>query len=329
MKIALMSASFLDRGWESALDIAKQAGVEQIEGCGGGHIPKSHLDPVHLAQDEHARERFLESLSSRGLSLTSLSCHGNPLDPDAKLASACHRDFEASCELAAQIGVKDVNLLAGCPGGGPGEQVPNWIIPSVVPDFRDAYRWQWEQKVLPYWRSAAEVASKHGVRLAIEPHPATVVYNWETFARLRAEVGPVIGMNYDHSHLWWQGIDPLLLIERAGDAIHTVHIKDTVIKSHALSLSGALSAADYDDPDGRPWHFATPGYGHSEHVWARIVAALRAAGYAGAFSIECEDPRMQPQDSFAKTMELLRRVLPDREPPAVDWAAVATKPREV
>jgi sugar phosphate isomerase/epimerase len=328
MKIALMSASFLDRDWEQALDAAKQLGVELIEGCGGGHIPKLHLDPVRLSEDERERERWRDSLAARGLSLTSLSCHGNPLDPDAGLAAACHRDFEACCVLAAQVGVRDVNLLAGCPGGGPGEQVPNWIIPSVVPDFREAYRWQWEEKVLPYWRSAAQIAAEHGVRLAIEPHPATVVYNWETFGRLRAEVGPTIGMNYDHSHLWWQGIDPLALIERAGEAIYTVHVKDTVIKSHALALSGVLSAADYDDPDGRPWHFATPGYGHPEHLWARILVALRSAGYQGDLSIECEDPRMRPQDSFAKTVEMLARLLPASDPPPVDWAAVATRPRE-
>lgn len=327
VNLALMTASFLDRPWEQALEAACENGTDLIEACAGGHIPKRHFDPVQLSTNTAARRRFTESLDSRGLRLSALSCHGNPLDPDVAVATACHLDFEASCALAAQLDVRDVNLLAGCPGAGPQEKVPNWIIPSLVPDFRDAYRWQWEEKVIPYWTAAAGIAANAGVRICIEPHPATVVYNLETFARLRACVGPIIGMNWDHSHLWWQGIDPFVLIEDYGPEIFTVHVKDTLLRPHAISRNGVLSAADYDDADRRPWHFSTPGYGHPEHIWAMIVLALRAVGYHGCLSIECEDPRMRPDDTLAKTTQMLRRLIPDGEPPPANWAAVATQPR--
>jgi sugar phosphate isomerase/epimerase len=323
-----MTASFLDRQWEEALDAASQNGIAQIEACAGGHIPKRHFDPVELSTHPAALRRFRESLDSRALRLVALSCHGNPLDPDAAMAEACHRDFVATCALAAQLDVRDVNLLAGCPGGGPGDHVPNWIIPSLVPDFRDAYRWQWETQVLPYWTTAAAIATDHRVRICIEPHPATVVYNLETFDRLRNCVGPVIGMNWDHSHLWWQGIDPLTLIDDYADSIFTVHIKDTLVRHHALTRAGVLSAADHYDVERRPWYFSTPGVGHTEHEWARIVHALRANGYHNSLSIECEDPRMRPEDTLAKTVELLQRIVPDGEPPAVNWAAVAIQPRD-
>ena len=328
MRIALMTASFLDRSWQDVLDLAAQAGVDRLEACGGGHIPTTHFDPVRLAGDKAVRNAFVAGLQAKELSICALSCHGNPLDPNVELADSCDRDFTASCQLASELGVEVVNLLAGCPGGGPDDSVPNWIIPSVVPDFRDAYRWQWDERVLPYWQRAAETAAAYGVKVAIEPHPATVVYNWETFARLRAEIGPIIGLNYDHSHLWWQGVEPQAFIEAAGSAIFTVHIKDIRSRPTALALKGVLSAADYDEITERPWYFATAGYGHSDSVFAGMIMALRAAGYEDTLSIECEDPLLSPDDSFATTVDLLRRLVPRAEKPRADWAAVATTPRD-
>ena len=142
MDIALMSASLLDRSWEDTLDAAIANGITLIEACAGGHIPKTHYDPVELASSDSALDQFVESLDSRGLSLCAFSCHGNPLHPDPDEARQTHEDFVASCEIASRLEVPFVSLLAGCPGGGPDDSVPNWIIKSAFPDTRDAYEWQ-------------------------------------------------------------------------------------------------------------------------------------------------------------------------------------------
>jgi sugar phosphate isomerase/epimerase len=157
----------------------------------------------------------------------------------------------------------------------------------------------------------------------VEPHPADVVYNPQTFMRLREEVGPAIGMNFDPSHLWWQGIDPLAVVEQLGDQIRTCHVKDISFDASRVGREGVLSAAAHERWDDRPWAFSTPGYGHSELFWSRLVIALRRAGYSGTLSIECEDPFLAPDDTLAASVELLRRVLPTEPPPSVDWAARA------
>jgi sugar phosphate isomerase/epimerase len=249
-----MSASMLDRPWEAALDAVVEQGVRWVEACGGGHIPTRHLDPVALADDRAALERFRQ---------------------------------------------------------------------TVFPGLEGAYRRQWEDCVLPYWRRAAAHAADAGVVLCVEPHPADVVYNTETFMRLRAEVGPSIGMNFDPSHLWWQGIDPLAVVEAVGADIRTCHVKDLQLHPSRIRRDGVLSSAPYERWDERPWTFSTPGYGHAELFWARLVTALRRAGYDGLLSIECEDPFMTPDDTFARSVALLRRVLPEQAPPGVDWASEA------
>jgi sugar phosphate isomerase/epimerase len=316
-----MSASMLDRPWEAMLDAAVAHGIRQIEACGGGHIPTLHYDPVRLAGDRDELSRFQASLDVRGLSLCAFSCHGNPLHPDPERARGDHDDFVATCQIAAELGVGFVSLLAGLPAGAPGDRTPNWVINSAFPGLGEVYRWQWEERVLPYWREAAKIAGDHGVTLCIEPHSADVVYNTPTFERLQEEVGPAIAMNFDPSHLWWQGIDPLTMVEEVGGQIRTCHIKDAQLHGRQIARDGVASPLEYERWDRRPWTFSTPGYGHPELFWARLVIALRRAGYSGALSIECEDPFLTPGDTLAASVELLRRVLPGEEPPPVDWAS--------
>ncbi len=318
-----MSASMLDRPWEVVLDAVVAQGVRWVEACGGGHIPTRHFDPARLVSDPSALARFRASLDDRELRMSSLACHGNPLHPDEARAAADHAALVAMCRLAPELGVKHVNLLAGLPAGGPGDLTPNWIVNSVFPGLDDVYRWQWEERVLPYWRQAAELAAEAGVVLCVEPHPSDVVYSPATFARLREEVGPQIGMNFDPSHLWWQGIDPLAVIEEHGADIHTCHVKDVHVRAARVARDGVLSPVPYERWDQRPWSFSTPGYGHSELFWARFVIALRQAGYRGVLSIECEDPFLAPDDTFAASVALLRRILPAHPQPALDWASEA------
>jgi sugar phosphate isomerase/epimerase len=321
VEVALMSASMLDRPWEAMLDAAVAHGIRQIEACGGGHIPTLHYDPIRLASHAEELACFRASLEERELTLCAFSCHGNPLHPDPERARADHDDFLATCRVAGELGVGFVSLLAGLPAGAPGDRTPNWVINSAFPGLSEVYRWQWEERVLPYWREAARIAADHGVILCVEPHSADVVYNTPTFERLRDEIGPVIGMNFDPSHLWWQGMDPIAVVEAVGEHIRTCHVKDAGLDRRRIARDGAASPSDYERWDERPWTFSTPGYGHSELFWGRLVLALRRAGYTGTLSIECEDPFLSPDDTLAASAELLARVLPGQPPPPVDWAS--------
>ena len=226
MEIALMAASMLDRSWEQMLDSAKQQGIHLIEACAGGHVPKVHYDPIRLASDQSAFDTFRGSLEERELRICSFSCHGNPIHPNEAIAEAAHADLVATCKIASRLDVHHISLLAGTPGGGPDDRTPNWIINSAFVMWKEAYKWQWDERIIPYWKQAAKIADEYDVQLCIEPHTGDAVYNTQTFLRLREEVGPTIGMNLDPSHLWWQGIDPIVFVETIAKAIYTCHVKD-------------------------------------------------------------------------------------------------------
>ncbi|MFK4997411.1 sugar phosphate isomerase/epimerase family protein [Bacillus sp. N9] len=64
-----------------------------------------------------------------------------------------------------------------------------------------------------------ELLEQYNVRAAIEPHPGFVVYNTETILRLRKECGERIGANFDPSHYFWRGMDPVNSIKALGDSL--------------------------------------------------------------------------------------------------------------
>jgi sugar phosphate isomerase/epimerase len=173
--------------------------------------------------------------------------------------------------------------------------------------------------VTPYWTQHAKFAADHGVKIAIEMHPGFVVYSPETMLRLRTIAGPSIGCNYDPSHMFWQGIDPIAAVRLLGDAIFHVHAKDTQMYSANLSLTGVLDTKPYTDERNRGWIFRTCGYGHGAEWWKEFVSTLRMYGYDGALSIEHEDSLLSPGEGLARARHFLSEVILKEKPAAAWW----------
>jgi sugar phosphate isomerase/epimerase len=150
-------------------------------------------------------------------------------------------------------------------------------------------------------------------------HPGFVVYSPETLLRLRTIAGPSIGCNYDPSHMFWQGIDPIAAVRLLGEAIFHVHAKDTQMYSANLSLTGVLDTKPYTDERNRGWIFRTCGYGHGAEWWKEFVSTLRMYGYDGALSIEHEDSLLSPGEGLARATHFLSEVILKEKPMAAWW----------
>lgn len=261
-----------------------------------------------------------KAVEERGLMISALSCHGNPLHPDRNIAADYDRVYRDTVNLASEMGVPVVNLFSGCPGDSDTARYPNWVTCAWPTDFADLLKWQWEEKVIPYWQEAGPYAENKGVKLAFEMHPGFVVYNPETLLRLRQAVGPVVGANYDPSHLYWQGIDPVASIRALAGAIHHVHAKDTSIDPANTAVNGVLDTKPYSDLANRSWTFRTVGYGHDQLSWRSLVSALRLVGYDYVLSIEHEDPMASIDEGFNRAVSFLKDVLLYEQPSGMWWA---------
>jgi sugar phosphate isomerase/epimerase len=241
------------------------------------------------------------------------------LHPDAARAKHDQDVNEKTILLAEKLGVPVVVDFSGCPGDSPKATQPNWVTCPWPPDFLEVLKWQWEEVVAPYWTARGRFASEHGVKIAIEMHPGFVVYSPETLLKLRAIAGPAIGCNYDPSHMFWQGIDPIEAIRILGDAIFHVHAKDTRIYDSNLARSGVLDTKPYSDERNRAWIFRTCGYGHGEQWWREFTSTLRMFGYDYVLSIEHEDSLLSAEEGLARAAKLLLGIVPGEKPGAAWW----------
>ena len=321
MQLGLFTPIFNHLKLAALLDELKRyPTLRQLEIGTGGWPGCAHLDPDALLGNPSAAHDFLTRLADHGLTISALSCHGNPVHPRAEIAQRDDALFRKTVRLAEQLGVETVVTFSGCPGGAPTDTTPNWITAAWPPEYADALAWQWHARLIPYWQNAATFAADAGVRVALEAHPGFCVYNPETLLQLRAATNPALGINLDPSHLWWQGIDIPTAIAALEGAIFNVHAKDVALHPVNLARNGVLDTKSYTRMKQRSWLFRSVGWGHDELAWKQIVSALRLAGYDGVLSIEHEDALASTHEGLSSAIALLSRVLLTEPPVEASWA---------
>jgi len=293
-------------------------GITTIE-LGTGNYPGDAHCNLSMLQDKTALRDFKSLLSDHGVTISALSCHGNPLHPNAALARHDQDVNKKTIQLAEKLGVPVVVDFSGCPGDSRGAKFPNWVTCPWPPEYLEVLNWQWDKVVTPYWSKRAQFAADHGVKIAIEMHPGFVAYNPETMLKLREIGGPALGCNYDPSHMFWQGIDPIAAIRVLGDAIFHVHAKDTEIYDRNLPMTGVLDTKPYTDERNRSWIFRTCGYGHGEEWWRSFVSTLRMFGYDYVLSIEHEDSLLSAEEGLSRAAAFLKQIVPGEKPGAAWW----------
>jgi sugar phosphate isomerase/epimerase len=311
---------FAGKPFEEALDYIASKGLDAVEIGAGGYPGNAHCDAKALLADEGKLKAFKRAVESRGLMISALSCHGNPLHPQKDIAREFHDSMIDAIQLAQKLDVPVVNTFSGCPGDHEGAKYPNWPVAPWPNDYQEILTWQWENKVIPYWTETAKFAANHNVKMGLELHGGFSVHTPATLLRLREAAGETIGANLDPSHMWWQGIDPVQAVQilgRAG-AIHHFHAKDTTIDPVNVNKHGVTDMQSYTLMLDRAWQFRSVGYGHDVKVWADIISALRLTGYDYVVSIEHEDGLMSVDEGFTRAVQNLQQVI-IREPVGEMW----------
>lgn len=325
MKIGIFTALFGNLSLEETLDLVKAEGIQAVELGAGAYPGSAHLNVPKLLEDEGERKRVLGEIDKRGLMLSAISVHGNPIHPLGEVAQPHHQAFRDAVKLASLMGVPVVNGFSGCPGDDPNAVNPNWVTCAWPDEFRDILDWQWRERVIPYWKEQAAYLKQHNVKFAIEMHPGFVVYSNDTLFKLREGVGADgewIGANFDPSHLWWQGIDPIAAVRELGErgALFHCHAKDTRIDPYNAGRNGNLDTKSYGDILNRSWVFRSVGYGHGIEWWKDFVSNLRMVGYDYVLSIEHEDGLMSPMEGLRKALDVLKQSVIQESAGEMFWA---------
>jgi sugar phosphate isomerase/epimerase len=310
--IGVFDPVFGDLPTDQMIEKLSDWGVEAVEIGTGGYPGNKHCPVEELLQDRAKLSAWKKKFEDRKIMVATLSCHGNPVHPDSKIAARDAQTFRNTVLLAERLGVTVIVGFSGCPGGSPNDTMPNWATYRWPPEYAQILDWQWKEKVIPYWKEATKFAREHGIRkIAFEMHPGFVVYNPMTLLKLREAVGEEIGANCDLSHLFWQGCDPIEVIRLLGkqNAIFHAHMKDTVMFKDNVAKYGVLNFAfETKDLSQASETFRAVGYGHSANTWKEIVRTYMEVGYQGILSIENEDPILPGEVGVQRALYVLKNV---------------------
>jgi sugar phosphate isomerase/epimerase len=123
-----------------------------------------------------------------------------------------------------------------------------------------------------------------GTKIVVENWPgmsknfiATTPAGWRHLFELVSS--PDLGLEFDPSHLLWQGIDPFPVISEFGNRIQLIHAKDTKLDHNRVQDVGYC---------GKWWEYRLPGRGELD--WKSFLESVkRHAPQVEFASIEHED----------------------------------------
>ncbi len=108
---------------EKVFDKLKKLNISTVE-LGTGNYPGDPHCKLSMLQNENELKEFKKKLDDQGFSISALSCHGNPLHPDAAIAKGFADTSKRTVELAAKLGVPVVIDFSGCPGDSDSAKYP-------------------------------------------------------------------------------------------------------------------------------------------------------------------------------------------------------------
>lgn len=231
--------------------------------------PGSAFDATTVTDAQATTIRAL--LEQHGMRISSLAAYGLMTGVPEDRARQAKTTLEAAIRLAPKLGVDVVCTIAGFPNPGKNKfQTIADDLPGVM-------------------RPMLELAATTGVKVALENWYETNIQHLDHWrAVFEAIPDTHFGLNFDPSHLDWQGIDYIGAVYEFRDRIFHVHAKDVQVNAAKLGRVGVRG-------DGW-WRYTLPGYGRIR--WGDFVSALRHIGYDGVLSVEHEDAAFPAEEGF-------------------------------
>lgn len=254
-----MNLGFVTPYIKKAVEFAGKTGFDCLE-VFTEYDTELNLDNMTPDRIKEIRDVFAEN----GVKVGTICCSVNHLDGDLARRKQNNAYFIKSLKLSRAFGVEVVTSNAwGDKSKTPEENVP--VFKEVFTEY-------------------AKVAEGEGVRIGLENCPHSVGYPMpignitfspEMWAALFDAVpSGAVGLEFDPSHLFWQGIDYIKAIRDFGDRIYAFHAKDTEIVQDMKGRCGILGKqfGKKSEWDAGWWRYRIPGWGMVD--WLNVFRAL-------------------------------------------------------
>ncbi len=294
--ITICSGQFGDLPLEDLCRQMHEIGYEGLEvAC------QSHIDVEKIVSSAEYRDAFTATLERHDMKIGAISAHlmgqcvGDRYDP--RLDNFAPEKYAGKPEAIRQwaidgmktvahaaklLGVDIVTCFLGSPIWAFWYSFPQTTPQMVTDGFN---------RIKELWTPIFDEFDSCGVRLALEVHPTEIAFDYYTTQRLleTIEYRPTLGLNFDPSHLLWQGIDPQVFLHDFANRIYHVHVKD--VKLSKDPRAGILGSHIEFGDTRRGWNFVSLGHGDVD--FDGIIRELNQIGYHGPLCVEWEDSGME------------------------------------
>ena len=325
MKLGLYNAILHDRSLQEAIDFVASVGLTGLELNSGGFLPAVHIPTYDdILVSDTARDDFLGAFEGTGVGIAGLNANGNPLHPNRAIGNKHAEDVRRSILLAERLGQHRVVTMSGLPGGEPGTTHPNWIVNAWNSGSLDVLDYQWDVAA-EFWREMDRFAADHDVKVALELHPQNLVFNSADVHKLIDLTGAThVGVELDASHLFWQQMDPVAVVNHLGELVFHAAAKDVRVNPEHAAINGVLDnsfrrlSPDEERtnlggdewanewPKNAAWDFVALGKGHDTAYWTEFLRALHAVDPEMYVNIEHEDVSLGREEGVQVAAEVLK-----------------------
>ena len=309
--ITICSGQFGDLPLEELCRVMHDLGYEGLE-----LATQAHIDVNKIVNDPEYLENFKATLAKYDMKIGAISAHlmgqcvGDNWDPrldnfapaevkgnPEAIRAWAIEGMKTTAKAAQILGVDVVTCFLGS---------PIWAMwysfPQTTPEMVNAGF----ARIRELWTPIFDVYDECGVRLALEVHPTEIAFDYYSTERLLRELNyrKTLGINFDPSHLQWQGVNPAMFLRDFKDHVYHVHMKDVRVSRDPRA--GILGSHIEFGDTRRGWNFVSLGHGDVD--FEDIIRELNQMGYHGPLCVEWEDSGMERMFGAKESYEFVKRM---------------------
>ncbi len=310
--VTLFTGQWADLEFETMCQKAKKMGYEGLEiACWG-----NHLNVAKAVKDDDYVNYILDTLKKYDLTCKAIGTHiiGQCVGdaPDPRLNQFVSKELWDKPEEIRKWAIAEMKncaiaakkLGADVVTGFTGSSI--WKYLYSFPQTSEQMIEKGFDEIVELWTPILDVFKDNGVKFALEVHPSEIAFDYYSTQKLlqKFEGREEFGINFDPSHLIWQGISPHIFLNDFMHRVYHVHMKDA-----AVTLDGRTgllgSHIDFGDLR-RGWNFRSLGHGDVD--FEAIIRVLNAHNYQGPLSVEWEDSGMDREYGAAEAAAFVKKI---------------------